>query len=229
MPRRPRAFLRGNVFHVVNRGAKRQRLFNGPDDYDAFLRVLRGSLNRGRVDLFAYCVMPNHWHLVTAATNPANLSSFMHHMTTTHSRRWCISHGLESEGAVYQGRFRAIPVQCDRHFLWVCRYVERNPLRSNLVVRAEDWPWSSLGSDPSDGHSPPLAPWPVEKTTSWRDQVNQPQTRAEVEAIRESIRLRRPLGDDEWRAEMSGAAARRGRPRCRTPRVTPSALADDEK
>jgi putative transposase len=222
MPRRPRAFLLGNIFHVINRGAKRQRLFDGPNDYDAFLRVLCGSLRRGGVDLFAYCVMPNHWHLITAATNPANLSSFMHHMTTTHSRRWCVSHGVESEGAVYQGRFRAIPVQCDRHFLSVCRYIERNPLRSNLVIRAEDWPWSSLGSSRSDGHSPPLAPWPVDKPTSWSDQVNQPQTRAEEEAIRESIRLRRPLGDEEWRATMGGVAERRGRPPRRRPEIAPS-------
>ena len=202
MPRRPRAFLRGTIFHVVNRGAKRQRLFDGPDDYDAFVRVLSASLGRGNVELFAYCVMPNHWHLVTAASTPASLSAFMHHMTTTHSRRWSISHGVESEGAVYQGRFYAAPVQGDRHFLWVCRYVERNPLRSNLVSRAEDWPWSSLGA--GQPGLPPLAPWPVEKPALWRHHVNLPQTADEVQAIRDSLRWRRPLGEEEWRLNLTG-------------------------
>lgn len=218
MPRRPRAFLRGKIFHVVNRGAKRQRLFDDPDDFDAFLRILAGSLRRGGVELFAYCLMPNHWHLVTAAATPSNLSSFMHHMTTTHSRRWYLSHGVDSEGAVYQGRFRAVPVQGDHHFLWVCRYVERNPLRSHLVARAEEWPWSSLFGDPEG--SLPLASWPVERPSRWLDEVNRPQTPAEVEAVRESLRLRRPLGDDDWRAEMSGVAGRKGRPR-RTKATTP--------
>ena len=211
MPRRPRAFLQGNIFHVVNRGAKKQRLFDSSDDYDGFLRVLSGSLSRGGVELFAYCVMPNHWHLVTAAPNPSSLSAFMHHMTTTHSRRWCVSHGVESEGAVYQGRFYAVPVQGDRHFLWVCRYVERNPLRSNLVGRAEDWPWSSFGKNQES--PPPLATWPVERPQNWREEVNIPQTPAEVQAIRDSLRWRRPLGEEEWRLQLTGARRRRGRPR----------------
>jgi putative transposase len=201
----------GNIFHVVNRGAKRQRLFDDSGDYDAFLKILSRSVSRGGVDLFAYCLMPNHWHLVTAAANPSCLSSFMHHLTTTHSRRWCITHGVASEGAVYQGRFTAVAVQDDRHFLWVCRYVERNPLRTDLVRRAEDWLGSSLGHN--DGVAPPLATWPVERPAKWRDEVNLPQTPGELQAIRDSLRWRRPLGDEEWRLKLTGATKSRGRPR----------------
>ncbi len=95
-----------------------------------------------RVAVFAYCLMPNHWHLVASPTAPGALSIFMHRLTTTHARLWHRARGSAGEGAVYQGRFSAIPIQCDRHFLIVCRYVERNALRASLVSRAEDWPWS---------------------------------------------------------------------------------------
>jgi putative transposase len=202
MPRRPRTFLNGRIFHVLNRGARRQRLFDGADDYDAFVRVLAESLSERHVELFAYCVMPNHWHLVTGADNPRELSLLMHRLTTTHSRRWYLSHGAVGEGAVYQGRFNAVPVQGDRHFLWVCRYVERNPLRGRLVARAQDWPWSSLGRDPADRHSPVTSSWPLERPSDWCATVNMPQTPAEEAAVRESLRQGRPLGTKSWQQAL---------------------------
>jgi putative transposase len=219
MPRRPRAFLRGHIFHVVNRGATRQRLFFESSDYRAFLRILAVSLAARPVRLFAYCVMPNHWHLVTGALDPRHLSAFMHLMTTTHSRRWALSHGVASEGAVYQGRFTAVPVQGDHHFLRVCRYVERNPLRARLVARAEDWPWSSLSSD-FDESSLGISQWPVERPAGWCEIVNLPQSDLEVEAIRESLRREQPLGEPAWQDEMIGPRRSRGRPGASTRRIS---------
>jgi putative transposase len=203
MPRRPRAYLQGRIFHVMNRGARRQRLFDDPDDYDAFVRLLAKSLRGQNVELFAYCVMPNHWHLVIGAAEPRELSALMHRLTTTHSRRWYLSHGAEGEGAVYQGRFNAVPVQADRHFLWVCRYVERNPLRARLVSRAEGWPWSSLGRDPGDRYSPVPAEWPVERPDDWCHKVNSPQSTGEEKAVRDALHEGRPLGDDSWQEALT--------------------------
>jgi putative transposase len=219
MPRRPRAFLRGQIFHVVNRGATRQRLFFESSDYRAFLRIVAAARAVHPVQLFAYCVMPNHWHLITGVRNPRQLSSFMHLMTTTHSRRWALSHGVASEGAVYQGRFTAVPVQSDHHFLHVCRYVERNPLRAKLVARAEEWPWSSMCANFGEPWLE-MSTWPMERPAGWCELVNLPQSDVEVEEIRESLRREQPLGEATWRKEMIGPRRSRGRPGAPATRIS---------
>ncbi|MSO45289.1 MAG: hypothetical protein EXQ59_00765 [Acidobacteria bacterium] len=144
MPRRRRAATAGLVFHVVNRAAKRVALFERHEDYAAFEQVLVSALSRFEVALFAYCLMPNHWHLVLSPQRDGALSRFMHWVTMTHARRWQTRRKLDGQGAVYQGRFKSSAIGADDHFLRVCRYVERNALRATLVTRAEEWPWSSL-------------------------------------------------------------------------------------
>jgi putative transposase len=216
MPRRARDRTAGMVFHVLNRSAKRTVIFEKPFDYHAFVRLLEKAVMRSRIALFAYCIMPNHWHLVLAPQVDGAVSNFMHWLTTTHARRRQDSHGLTGLGAVYQGRFKAIPIRDDRHFLWVCRYVERNPLRASLVSRAEDWQWSSLRAH--DDGAGWLAEWPVTRPSPWRDHVNLAQTQAELDAFRHAIRNGIPFGDENWThqvREMLGTAPhhRQGRPR----------------
>ena len=189
----------GLTFHVVNRAAKRTPLFEFEHDYAAFERILVAAVNRIGVALFAYCLMPNHWHFVLSPRADGSLSRFMHWMTTTHARRWQLSRGLDGYGAVYQGRFKAIPIGGDRHFLWVCRYVERNALRAGLVKRAEHWRWSSLWRRT---HEQPewLAPWPCTAPDAWIPLVNAPQTREELERFRAMAAAGLPFGDDQWTA-----------------------------
>jgi putative transposase len=216
MPRRPRASTGGLFFHVINRAAKRAVLFEHASDYEVFERVLAKAVTRTGVSLFAYCVMPNHWHLLLSPRADGDLSRFMHWLTTTHARRWQTIRDLDGQGAVYQGRFKAIPVSGDRHFLWVCRYVERNPLRAGLVQRAEEWPWSSLGHLQLDPGASWLTSPPASRPPDWVTQVNQPQTRAEVEAFRRAAARGEPFGDEEWqRAVLAkmGLPSRRARGR----------------
>jgi len=217
MPRRRRLSTAGLIFHVVNRSAKRSRLFDTRDDYAAFVSVLAEGVSRCDVSLFAYCVMPNHWHLIVSADRDGELSRFMHWVTTTHARRWQLARRTEGLGAVYQGRFRAIPIAEDRHFLWVCRYVERNALRAALVNRAEDWPWSSLAEE-ANAHRIELTPWPVQRPSTWLEHVNAPQTEAELLAVRKAIAKNEALGEAEWQRTVRsrlgmGPRKSRGRPR----------------
>jgi len=198
MPRRPRVSTAGLFFHVVNRAAKRSTLFESAADYEAFERVLASAIARSDVSLFAYCVMPNHWHLLLSPRVNGALSRFMHWLTTTHARRWQTLRELDGQGAVYQGRFKAIPVGDDRHFLWVCRYIERNPLRAGLVGSAEDWPWSSLAKRQEECDQSCLTGWPMSLPVDWAAQVNQPQTKAEETAFREAMTRGEPFGDDQW-------------------------------
>src|SRR5687768_3602053 len=144
VPRRTRRAASGLVFHVLNRGSRKGLLFESDADYRAFERLLVTALGRFPVSLFAYCLMPNHWHFVITAPNDRELSRFMHWLTGTHARRWHVHRGTNGQGAVYQGRYKAIPIKADGHLLWVCRYVERNACRAGIVDRAERWPWCSL-------------------------------------------------------------------------------------
>jgi putative transposase len=196
------------IFHVVNRAAKRVPLFEDHNDYLAFRRILGEAVRRFGIALFAYCLMPNHWHLVLSPTAAGELSRFMHWLTTTHARRWQIHRRLDGHGAVYQGRFKAIPVSCDRHLLWVCRYVERNALRASLVTSAEAWEWSSLRGE--SGNDVTLSEWPVRRPDDWIVHVNTPQTPAELEVFRRAMRRGEPFGDDDWQKRTSIALGLHG-------------------
>lgn len=218
MPRRRRLSTAGLVFHVVNRGAKSATLFERPGDYEVFECLLRDALCREKVALFAYCLMPNHWHLLLSPQADGALSRMMHWLTTTHARRWQTFRGMDGRGAVYQGRFKASPVSADDHFLWVCRYVERNALRAALVLRAEDWPWSSLGRRENGAENGWLSNWPAPRPDEWVAHVNRPQTNAELEAFRRAVKRGQPYGNDAWCREVSTRLGipyprPRGRPR----------------
>ena len=137
MPRTIRASQGGSCFHVLNRGNGQERVFHKDADYAAFLKAIREGDERTPFRLVAYCLMPNHFHLVVWPRRDGELSAFMKWVMNAHVRRY---HGhYHSSGHIWQGRFNAFPIEHDDHLLTVLRYVERNPLRANLVERAEDW------------------------------------------------------------------------------------------
>jgi len=144
MPRRPRLATGGLAYHVLNRRVGRLQLFEKPADYLAFENILSEAHQRTGVRMAAYCLMPNHWHLLLWPREDGELSEMMRWITVTHTQRWHAHRHSSGTGPVYQGRFKSFPVQTDDHFVTVARYVERNALRANLVSRAEEWRWSSL-------------------------------------------------------------------------------------
>jgi len=144
MPRSIRALPGGLCYHVINRGNCRARVFHGEADYRECLKLMAAACERLPLRLLAYCLMPNHVHFVLWPQEDGEVSRWMQWLTTTHVRRHHRRHG--TDGHLWQGRFKAFPIQRDEHLLSVLRYVERNPLRAKLVARAEDWPWSSLGA-----------------------------------------------------------------------------------
>ncbi len=197
MPRRSRFSTAGYVFHVLNRAVARQTLFRTEGDYDAFVKILEEARQKVPMRVLAFSVMPTHWHFVLWPEFDDSLSEYMRWLTVTHAQRWHAAHGTTGTGSIYQGRFKSFPVQEDGHFLTLCRYVERNALRANLVSRAELWKWSSLWTGHSDARVG-LAPWPVPRPTDWIAHVNSVQTEAELSAIRKSIVRSCPYGEAEW-------------------------------
>jgi putative transposase len=193
------------VFHCLNRGNDRRELFDDVGDYAAFERVLEATLATVPLRLLSYCLMPNHWHLVLWPRADGQLAAFMQRLQVTHVRRWHQHRHSSGRGHLYQGAFKSFPVQEDRHFLTVTRYVERNALRARKVKRAENWQWCSLwrrerGSAQERGL---LSEWPVVRPANWVQWVNEPQTDKEVERVRQSVTKGRPFGDEDWQIQAA--------------------------
>jgi putative transposase len=203
--------MAGRVFHVLNRSVRRARLFDEPGDYAALLRVLSEAQNRIPLRILAYCVMPNHFHLVMWPNTDDQLSLFMQWFTMTHTKRWHATRGTNGSGPVYQGRFKAFPVQTSRYLVNVCRYVERNALRAGLVPTAEAWPWSSLAQCCQNRNTVGLHEWPILKPENWRDVVNSEEPEAELMRLRQSVRVSSPYGDAAWCDDLGSHS--RGAPR----------------
>ena len=125
----------GYVYHVLNRGVARMRLFHKRGDYEAFEKVMTEALARLPMRLLCYCLMPNHWHLLLWPRRDGDLSQFMRWLTVTHTQRHHAHRHTSGTGPIYQGRFKSFPVERDQHFLAVARYVQRNALRANLCAR----------------------------------------------------------------------------------------------
>jgi len=200
MPRRPRLAAGDLAYHVLNRRVGRLSLFEKPADYVAFEKILAEAHSQTRIRIAAYCLMPNHWHLLLWPRHDGEISEVLRWITVTHTQRWHAHHHTAGTGPVYQGRFKSFPVQTDEHFLTVARYVERNALRAKLVSRAEDWQWSSgwrrTQGDPK--LTTWLSAWPVKPPRDWVARVNRPQTASELEALRVSVQRGRPFGEDGW-------------------------------
>jgi putative transposase len=195
------------------------QIFDHEQDYAAFQRVVEETLRVAPIRICAFCWMPNHWHFVVWPERDGDLAAFMQRMANMHTQRWQRAKGRVGYGHLYQGRFKSFPVESDEHFYRVLRYVERNALRAGLVQRAEDWRWGSLHHRLRKQGKPLLTDWPLPEPLDWLQQVNQPQTDAELDAIRRSLRRGAPYGTTSWTkqaAEQLGLESTlrsRGRPR----------------
>jgi putative transposase len=194
---------------VLNRGVARLPLFEKPADYAAFVRVLAEALGLFPLRILSFVLMPNHWHFVLWPQHDRDLTDFCRWLTHTHTMRWHAHYHTSGTGHLYQGRFKSFPVEEDDHVYTVCRYVERNALRANLVSRAEHWRWSSLWRRIHGDDQPAkfLADWPLPLPKHWVEYVNRAETEAELEAMRRSVVRGCPFGAEGWQQKM---AARMG-------------------
>jgi putative transposase len=190
------------VYHILNRSNAGATIFKKQADYEAFERVLDEAFAREALRILSYCLMPNHWHFVVwpKRGQGEQVSNFFRWLTLTHTQRWHAHFHTSGMGHLYQGRFKSFPVETDEYLLTVNRYVERNALRANLVVRAEDWRWSSLGRRQTGDEqlTSLLHDWPIARPRQWLRHVNQALTEAELEAIRQCSRRGAPYGSDDW-------------------------------
>ena len=218
MPRTARAAVGGTCYHVINRGNARAQVFHKDGDYETFEALIDRACQRLPLRVLAYCLMPNHFHLVLWPRDDGDLSRWMQWLTTAHVRRYHAHY--DSSGHVWQGRFKAFPMQQDEHLLAVLRYVERNPVRAELVKRAEDWAWSSAHYLDRRRPAPEwLVPGPVSRPGNWRRQLNQVEPATQLEGLRRAVNRGTPWGTERWarqtaqRLGLESTLRPRGRPR----------------
>ncbi len=224
MGRPARATPGGFVYHVLDRGVGRRTLFEKAGDYFALERIIDETLRTRCMRICAYCLMPNHWHFVLWPGHDEDLSAFMQQMTNTHVKRWKEHFHETGYGHLCQGRFKSFPVQTDEYFYQVIRYVERNAFRANLVSGAREWRWSSLagrtsGDDLALLKKAVLSEWPLRRPNDWLSFVNEPQTEAELTALRRCVNRGCPFGDANWvnatakQLGLNSTLRQRGRPK----------------
>lgn len=140
MGRPERIHIPGRIHHVMARGNGGQAIFTQPNDWHEFTTVLASVKRTSDFSLHAYCLMPNHFHLLLKTGNDP-LSKFMQRIQTAWSKHFNIAR--QRKGHVFQDRFKSLPCDNDTYLKWLLRYIHLNPVHAGLVDRPELWPWSS--------------------------------------------------------------------------------------
>lgn len=196
MARIARVVAVGMPHHVTQRGNRRQQVFFCDEDYEAYRILLSESCEAASVKIWAYCLMPNHVHLILLPSSENGLSDALKTAHRHYTRRINFREGWR--GFLWQGRFASFPMD-EKHLVACARYVELNPVRARLVSRPQDWRWSSarahlgLANDmlvDARGMDP-FVP-------DWASFLADAPSEKEYEKIRAGERLGRPLGSPDF-------------------------------
>jgi putative transposase len=225
MPRPLRPIDDGLIYHVINRGNNRQDVFRKQRDFQAFLSALADLKQRKPFELYGYCLLNNHFHLLMRPTG-ATISRILQSLLVSHTQRY--HRHYQSGGHVWQGRFKSPVIQNDEHLLAVLQYIEANPLRAKLVRRAEDYPWSSYRAHALGDTNElvdrlvtfkQLSPNPAIRQRRWAERVHRVMKDELLRQIRRSAASGLPFGGANWvtrlakRLDLDLTIRPRGRPR----------------
>lgn len=196
----------GHPHHITQRGNRRQQTFFGDEDYRAYLDLMSESCRKNNVEVWAYCLMPNHVHIVAV---PGTEEGLRDAIGEAHRRYTRQVNGREGwVGHLWQGRFGSYPMD-EGHLLAAVRYIEMNPVRAGLVRDAAAYPWSSAGAhmrgedDKLAVVSPLLA-----MVHNWEGFLGLATSEEEAEDLRRHERTGRPLGDGSFVSRLEGELGR---------------------
>lgn len=206
MPRMARVVVPGVPHHVTQRGNRRQRVFFNDDDYRYYLELVRDHCEQNCVAVWAYCLMPNHVHLVMVPSQKDGLHRSLAQAHLRYTRH--INNREAWRGYLWQGRFASFPMD-DRHTFAAVRYIELNPVRAGLCATPGDWPWSSArahlcGRDDILIKASPLHAF----VENWASYLALEGDTREHDAIREHNRTGRPLGSEGFIEQLEQATGR---------------------
>lgn len=224
MARLPRLVLAHHPHHVIQTGNDNQLVFREADDYQRFLVWLKESAREFKVAVHAYVLMPNHFHLLASPSSAEGLAQMMQRIGRYYVPWYNAKYSRT--GSLFQGRFKTSLIDAERYFMVCSRYIESNPVRSQLVPDARDYPWSSFAHHAGLRSDPVITDhalyWALGNTPFQREaaymELSQPLGEAEKALVDAAVLKGWPLGSDTFKAELQQRAkrqvlpAKRGRP-----------------
>ena len=196
MPRQPRTVYPGHPHHVTQRGVRRERIFFSDFDYAAYTHEMRLTCRHYDVEIWAWCLMPNHTHLIMVPPSEDALSRAIAEAHQRYARD--INEREGWTGHLWQGRFSSF-VMDERYLRAAVRYVEMNPVRAGLVERPQDWKWSSARAhlEGWDDDLVNVAPM-LERIPDWPSFLRLEPEAETVAHIRKHSSTGYPLGDESF-------------------------------
>jgi putative transposase len=215
MARIARVIVPGIPHHIIQRGNRRQQTFFRPDDYSAYIDLMTEWCNKYRVEIWAWCLMPNHVHLIAVPDTEAALARAIGEAHRRYTRRINFREGWR--GHLWQERFASFPMD-DSYLFAAVRYVEMNPVAAGIVSQPGDYPWSSAAAHLSgrDDQLTRVAPL-MSMVDSWRDFLTLP-SEDEMTVLRKHERSGRPLGRESFVERLDENLARLLSPQKRGPK-----------
>jgi putative transposase len=222
MARMARVVVPGIPYHITQRGNRRQDTFFREGDYRLYRHLLSDQCARNSVRVWAYCLMPNHVHLVVVPQHPDGLHKALGEAHRRYTRH--INVREDWRGYLWQGRFASFPMD-ERHLIAAVRYVELNPVRAHLCDTAVQWPWSSARAHLRGRDDELVAVAPMASLIgNWEAYLSLGAQSEEFDAFRRHARTGRPLGSDAFVERLEQVTGRRLRKRKPGPR--PGGLGD---
>ena len=217
MPRFRRLVVPGLPHHVTQRGVRRQQTFFSDEDYRFYHHLAEKLLDKYELDIWAYCLMPNHVHMVVVPPDMNTMSRYLAKLHRDYARRTNSLH--EWGGHLWQERFYSVVME-EAHTLSAMRYVELNPVRSGLVRDPEDWPWSSARANLGLAVDRLLSTRPRSVVVDdWQSYLNEAIEEEELDDLRNNTRIGRPTGSTEFIEQVEIATGRTLRKKARGPKV----------
>jgi putative transposase len=211
MPRIARVVAPGFPHHVTQRGNRRQRTFFGEDDYHAYIELMATWCEAYGVEVWAYCLMPNHVHLIVVPESEDGLRRGVGEAHRRYTRR--VNFRKRWRGHLWQGRFSSCVLD-ELHLLAAARYVEMNPVKAGLVRTPQQYPWSSANAHLKKRDDRLVRVEPLLSLAGpWRRFLAQSLDGPTVERLQSHERTGRPIGSDAFVAKLEKRLGRTLRPR----------------
>ena len=213
MARMPRLVVPNYPHHVTQRGNRKMRTFFCEADYLAYLDLVAETRRKCSVEIWAYCLMPNHVHYVIVPDEPDGISRFMQHSHRRYARR--INKREDWRGHLWQERYFSVPMD-ERHLYAAVRYIELNPVEAGLCKSALDWRWSSARAHVTGEEDALVNVQPMlERVPNWVEYLASPHDSDAVTNLQNNAMCGRPLGDDrfvEQLEQITGRSLKRKKP-----------------
>jgi putative transposase len=196
MARYARLVVPGYPHHVTQRGVQKRQTFFKPVDYVIYLELLREYKEKAGVDVWAYCLMPNHIHAVVVPKEKPSLAKCFGPLHSRYATKINAVHGWQ--GHLWQQRFYSV-VMDEFHTIAAMRYVEMNPVRAGMCNRPQDWRWSSAQTHLLDSDDDLVNVAATRNLVpNWRRYLGKENSSTMQDALRDATRIGRPVGNDEF-------------------------------